>query len=212
MWVKPIFKTQSAKPVKNICPADLKKTFIFTLAAHSHLQRWCQPHFPFGGALKSAPCSSHELQPGKWWTSSLLRSDSFASFVLTYIAFFLSNHLFSQATGGCHGDHGPTQRVIKGLESLWLQSSDVRLKNSRMLARTEIRWLIWSYRIPRCQRSSNIRPFVKNIEPASYLVFIPHSSWFSCCVLLVFDGKQGGETPQGCRTWWCIVCMGVTMG
>lgn len=51
--------------------------------------------------------------------------------------FFLSNHLSSQATGGCHGDHWPTWRVIKGLESLWLQSSDLRLKKSRMLARTE---------------------------------------------------------------------------
>lgn len=63
--------------------------------------------------------------------------------------FSLSNHLSSQANGGCHGDHWPAQRVIKGLDLLWLQSLDARLKKSWMLAgtqpRTEIRWLIQRY-------------------------------------------------------------------
>lgn len=132
---------QHAATANNICPVDLKKTFTFTLAARLHLQQWCQPHFPFRGALKSALCSQpwaptremvNELQT-QIWQLCLICAD------LHYFFFFLSNHLSSQATGGCHGDHRPAQRVIKGLDLLWLQSLDTRLKKSRTSARLQTR-------------------------------------------------------------------------
>lgn len=196
---------QHAAAANNICPVDLKKTFTFTLAARLHLQRWCQPHFPFRGALKSALCSQpwaptremvNELQT-QIWQLCLICAD------LHYF-FFLSNHLSSQATGGCHGDHRPAQRVIKGLDLLWLQSLDARLKKSRTSARLQTRTEI--------RRRYNTDPHdgVGGERPSNIWLFIPkcitcwlslrgrsHSSCFPRSVLLALDGQQTEERSVG---------------
>lgn len=136
MLVKPIFKTQSVKTVKNICPVDLKKSYFFNLAVHLHLQRWCQPHLG-GVLLNQLPARSHELQPGKWWTSSRLRSDSFASFVLTYIAFFFPIIFPPRPPAAAMGTIGRPKESLRDLSRCDCKSSNARLKKSRMLARTE---------------------------------------------------------------------------
>lgn len=195
---------QHAATANNICPVDLKKTFTFTPAARLHLQRWCQPHFPFRGALKSALCSPWAMSSNQRHGERAPDSDLTALPHLCWptLLFFPSNHLSSQATGGCHGDHRPAQRVIKGLDLLWLQSLDARLKKSRarLQTRAEIR------------RRYNTDPHedVGGWRPSNIPLFIPkrvtcwfslrghsHSSCFPRSVLLALDGKQTEETPRG---------------
>lgn len=197
---------QHAATANNIRPVDLKKTFTFTPAACLHLQRWCQPHSAFRAALKSALCSQpwaptrgmvNELQT-QIWQLCLICAD------LHYF-FFLSNHLSSQATGGCHGDHRPAQRVIKGLDLLWLQSLDARLKKSRTSARLQTRTEI------RGRYNTDPHDEVGGERPSTTRLFIPkrvtgwlslrghsHFSCFPRSVLLVLDGEQTGATPRGC--------------
>lgn len=85
LWSPP-FHTQQ-QPITSVPSTSRRLLLLPSLPAYTFSDD-VSLTLPSGALLNQLSARSHEPQPEEWWTSSRLRSDSFASFVLTYITFF----------------------------------------------------------------------------------------------------------------------------
>lgn len=196
---------QHAATANNICPVDLKKTFTFTLAARLHLQQWCQPHFPFRGALKSALCSQpwaptremvNELQT-QIWQLCLICAD------LHYFFFFSPIIFPPRPLAAAMGTIGQPKESLRDLTccdcKAWTR--DWKSRGRQLDFRLVRRYDGVAIQTPTTSlvaRGRQIYDFIpKCITCWLSLRGHSHSSCFPCSVLLALDGKQTEETPRG---------------
>lgn len=129
---------------------------------------------------------------------------AFASFVLTYIAFFFPFQSFfpPRPPAAAMGTVDQPEESLRdsGRCDCKARTCDWKSQGcSRELRHTMTDVKVQEPALPKVVKYTTVGQECR----VCWLSWVySYSSSFSCCILLVFDGKQRGETPQGCRIWW----------